>query len=275
VLGAKSDNVNLAGTIAVQPNLPPGPVLGKDFVPLPSVPSSQDLELLSKRPNIVLGKFLRDADLIPQHTLDAALILQDMVRSGALDTTQAAKALVRAHNRGGALEANTFLAKRNPDNRELIIIAPALGQILIEAGLINAPALKTALDLQEAVRTGTLSSEEALTAFVHECFGKIRSESNKETPEVERAINLLRSAGILDLKDIQAAEKLSEKHRGQLMKILVTAGKLSELTMEAAIQCQYLVHQQKLKTEQAVIALHYCQRTGIGFDEAIRELGWD
>ncbi len=272
-----SANDGAAGHIGVPPtqvDMTPNMMQGRQSWKS-TLTSSAELDLLSKRPNILLGKFLLDADLIPQHTLDAALVLQDMVKSGALDTSQAAQALARAHNRSGAFETNIFLAKPNPDARDWAIVAPPLGQILLEAGLINVEALKLALSLQEAVRTGVMTSDEGLSVFAHECFGKPRSPANQDTPEVERAINLLRFAGMLQPQDIQAAEAIQRKHGGELMKILVTAGKLDELTMEAAIRCQYLVHQQKVKTEQAVIALHYCQRSRVTFDDAVEELGWN
>jgi hypothetical protein len=33
--------------------------------------------------------------------------------------------------------------------------------------------------------------------------------------------------------------------------------------------------QNRLKVEQAMIALHYCQRSRASFDDAVEELGWE
>jgi hypothetical protein len=271
---AGPETLPLAGSLAVQPNMPPGAMLGIAPPSVPDVPVIE-YEIPKRRPGIQLGKLLLEASLIPQHTLDAALLLQDMVKSGALDTTQAADALARAHNRSGAFETKIFLAKPNPNARFLNISVPPLGQILIEAGLINADTLKAALNLQEETRSGAISIEEAIGTFVRDCFGKARPETNKDQPEVERAINLLRYAGMLEPQDMDAATDVRAKHGGELLNILVSAGKLDEVTLEAAIQCQYFVNQNRLKVEQSVILLHFCQRSRITLDEAIEELGFE
>jgi hypothetical protein len=271
---AGPDTLPLASSVAVQPNMPPGAMLGIAPPSVPDVPVV-DYEVAKRRPGVQLGKLLLEASLIPQHTLDAALLLQDMVKSGALDTTQAGDALARAHNRSGAFETKIFLAKPNPNARFLNISVPPLGQILIEAGLINGDTLKAALVLQEETRSGAISIEEAIGTFVRECFGAARPETNKDQPEVDRAINLLRYAGMLEPQDMEAAADIRAKHGGDLLNILVSAGKLDEVTLEAAIQCQYFVNQNRLKVEQSVILLHFCQRSRITLDEAIEELGFE
>ncbi len=252
--------------------MPPGAMLGIAPPSAPEVPVVE-YEAPKRRSGIQLGKLLLEASFIPQHTLDAALLLQDMVKSGALEVTQAAEALARAHNRSGAFETKIFLAKPNPNARLLNISVPPLGQILIEAGLINSDALRSALKLQEETRTGAMSVDEAIGIFVRDSFGKIRPETNAEQPEVERAINLLRYAGMLEPQDMEAAENIRKKHGGQLLNILLSAGKIDDVTLEAAIHCQYFVNHKRMKVEQAVILLHFCQRSRISLYEAIDELG--
>ncbi len=56
--------------------------------------------------------------------------------------------------------------------------------------------------------------------------------------------------------------------------ILVSAGKVNQKTIAAAHQCEYLLSEKKIKLEQAMIALNYCERSRVGLTEAIVDLGW-
>ena len=137
-----------------------------------------DSDLIAKRPNVLLGEFLVQAGLIPEGTLKAALQLQEMVRSGTLSTRQAAEAVRRAHNRGGEVEQfSASTPTKEPGIAK--IDAPPLGEILVEAGLIRFVILKAVLNLQEVVRTGALSKEDAIQAFIQEHFGKGSKLENK------------------------------------------------------------------------------------------------
>ena len=135
---------------------------------------------MAKRPNLLIGEFIVLTGLIPKSTVEAALELQEMVRNGFLSTTQAAEAVLRAHSRGGQIEQ--FSPSSVPQNADKAkVIAPPLGEILVESGLIRISILKALLNLQEVVRTGALSKEEAIESFRLEHFGKdknIQSEKN-------------------------------------------------------------------------------------------------
>lgn len=258
----------MAATVAVQPgSLPVAPE-----EPLPSAPPvKSETEILKKRANVMLGQFLVQAGLIPLITLDSALLLQDIVKNGVFDIIQAAEALARAHNRGGSLEVSVFTAKPVPGAR--LPNAPPLGQLLLKSGLIDGSALTAALHFQEAARQGVMDKTEALDAFVKETFGKSRPDQ-KEGPEVERTLALLTQANLLSKQDVEVARKLQEKHGGEMMKILVTAGKIDPKTLEAAVKIQLLVLRKRLKPEQAIIVLDYCHRSRVTFEDAIAELGW-
>lgn len=240
---------------------------------------SREIDLISKRPNILLGHFLVEAGLIPDSTLEAALQLQDMVKNGALSTKQAAEAVRRAHNRGGKVDANIFTATApKVDSAEAAPIAPPLGEILIEAGLLGVSVLKAALNLQEVVRTGALSKGEALEAFIHEHYGVDAKSARKQiarSAQDVKVINLLVKAGLLSEQDVQTANNVKKKHGGEIVKILSAAGKVDKVTLGAGARCQELIEENRLKVEQAIIALHYCQRMRVSFDEAVEELGWE
>jgi hypothetical protein len=278
------------------PQYPPGYVLPPGYPPPPgypvppgypqqSYPQAQqgsmmvprvaaDSDLITKRPNVLLGDFLVETGLIPQPTLDAALQLQEMVRNGALSTTQAAEAVRRAHNRGGEVEQFTPSAPP-ADSTGAKVNAPPLGEILVEAGLIRLNILKAALNLQEVVRTGALSKEEAVEAFIQEHFGKAGKQGTGESSHDQNILELVIKAKLIQRSDLDAAIAVKKKHGGDVSKILEAAGKVDKITYEAAGKCQTLLEEKRIKIEQAIIALHYCQRSRVSFDDAIVELGWE
>ena len=88
-------------------------------------------------------------------------------------------------------------------------------------------------------------------------------------------LELLNKAKLIQDQDLQTATTVRKKHGGEVWKILVAAGKLDNITYEAATTCQTLMDEDRLKVEQAIIALHFCQRSRVSFDEAIVELGWE
>ncbi len=278
------------------PHYPPGYVLPPGYPPPPGYPAppgyphqqypqgqqgsvmvprvSADSDLITKRPNVLLGDFLVETGLIPQPTLDAALQLQEMVRNGSLSTTQAAEAVRRAHNRGGEVEQ--FSPSAPPaDSTGAKVNAPPLGEILVEAGLIRVNILKAVLNLQEVVRTGALSKEEAVEAFIQEHFGKAGKQGTGESSHDQNILELVIKAKLIQQGDLDAAIAVKKKHGGDVSKILEAAGKVDKITYEAAGKCQTLLEEKRIKIEQAIIALHYCQRSRVSFDEAIVELGWE
>ena len=266
----------------VPPGMQPYPQQGQfppQFAPAPGtvvVPRvTADSDLIAKRPNILLGDFLVETGLIPETTLEAALQLQGMVRNGSLSTGQAAEAVRRAHNRGGEVEQFSPSTPA-PDGSTAKVNAPPLGEILVEAGLIRISILKAALNLQEVVRTGALTKEEAIDAFLKEHFGKGENtvaQSNAEKDQ--KVLDLFIKAKLIQPSDIEAAEAVRKKHGGDVPKILQAAGKFDKMTFEAAAVCQNLLDENRIKIEQAIIALHYCQRSRVSFDDAIEELGWE
>ncbi len=236
--------------------------------------------MLAKRPNFLLGHFLVEAGLIPEPTLDAALQLQEMVKTGSLNPKQAGEAVRRAHTRGGKVDTNTFTATpaKKIDSKDIEGTAPPLGQVLIEAGLISVPVLKAALNLQEVVRTGALTREEALEAFIREHYGVDAKSARKAIAKNSmdsKVIGLLVKAGLLTEQDVQTAQAVKKKHGGDIVKILTAAGKLDKNLLGAANQTNDLIEQKRLKVEQAIIALHYCERMRVSFDDAVEEMGWE
>ena len=254
-----------AGTVPMQ--TPPNPVAEDQE-------KSVELKPQRPRPNMRLGQFLVEAGLVPETTVDAALQLQELVKNGSLPTAKAAEAVRRAHVRGGAVDPKLINAPVNEGNE---IVAAPLGQILVEAAVIRGPIVRQALKLQEKIRSGEMTKEQAIDALCFEAFGVARKshETGGETAESTSAIELLRKAQLVSDLDHDTASKVRDKRGGRLISILVKAGKLDQHAADAAIECNVLIAQGKLKEEKAIIALLYCQRSRINLDAALRELGWE
>ncbi|MCB9469776.1 MAG: hypothetical protein H6677_16020 [Candidatus Obscuribacterales bacterium] len=259
----------LAGTVAVQPGSTP-----RSERPTGEYSSNLPRHASKDQPNVRLGQFLVEAGIVPQATVDAALQLQDLVRSGSLPTAKAAEAVRRAHVRGG--QVDPALTSINPSNEASSVVAPPLGQILVEAAILRGPVLKTALNLQQSVRDEKINKEEAIDQLCVEVFGVSakKSSGDSETKESTKAVELLKSAGLLSDFDLDTASKVKDKHGGRLVNILQRAGKLDAMTVEAALQCVRLMKEDKLNLDKAAIALHYCQRSRVSLDDALDELGW-
>lgn len=228
-----------------------------------------------------LGQFLVEAGLVPQPTVDAALQLQDLVRSGKLPTSKAAEAVRRAHIRGGEVDP-ALTASPDAQTYSVAGNAPPLGQILVEAAILRGPVLRSVLQLQQKVRSGSITQDEAFDVLYKEVFGvgKEKAEKSKkgddakEKPASEDALIILKVAGLLSDFDIESAKKVQAKHGGSVLKILKTSGKLDDFTVDASIKLAKLVDDNKFKPDQAVIALHFCQRSRVSLDDALKELGW-
>ncbi len=184
-----------------------------------------------------------------------------------------------------------------------------LGHMLVEAGIVPDRCLDAALKLQELVRHGKLTNEQAVLAMKRaaELGGNLdddiiqwakdpdaalrraRAQSNtaptqrpaaapaaapagRDNVTAQRIVELLKQAGLVNDDDLETARKVKAKHGGDLSLILVSAGKLGANTVEAAAEVQNLVAVGRLRIDKAINALHYCERMRVGLKEAMNEL---
>jgi hypothetical protein len=269
-----ADSVSTAATVPIKPGPPPS---NGEGAPIPVI--KPDLELLKKSSNMLLGHFLVESGLIPEPTMHAALRLQELVKKGLLTGPQAAEAIKRTHERGGGYDTHLKDVQLGKVRPELDRVGPPLGQLLVEAGLMSSVVLKAALKLQEVVRSGVMTKEDACKTLYTECFGATKGkgvkESEEDSPQANRVIRLLLKAGLISDQDIVRAKNILHKHGGKVSKIIIASGKVDQATFDAATECEVLVASQKIKLERAIIALHYCQRSRTTFKDAVRELGWE
>ncbi|MFA6208781.1 MAG: hypothetical protein WCT03_04335 [Candidatus Obscuribacterales bacterium] len=275
------DGLNTASTVPVS--------YGPGGVPLPiphSVPGDPygnlamlpHPDLIKKRPVVMLGTFLVEAGLVPSSTIDAALQVQALVSQGTLSAMKAAEAVRRAHQRGGYVEPENI--QSTATNEAIVRVKPQLGQVLVMAGIITATQLKAGLRLQEAMHAGAMNMQEAVDTLHRELSvaGSPSQEAvvEKVDPEETRKIvALLKQAGMLSDVDIEAATKADSKAGANVLKVLLASSKLDQLTIDAATSCQRFIDGGHLRPDQAFMALHYCQRMRVSFEDAATELALD
>ena len=193
--------------------------------------SPPSMEYLEKRPGILIGSLLIEAELITEPTLEAALKIQELVKQGRLSTTRAPEILKMFFSMGPSIED---------------YIDPS------DLKAVEAPKPAPAPSLQPR-STGPQAPNKDLSL----------------------ALSLLIKAGVLKEADVNMANQVRAKHGGDIRNILQAAGKFDHKTIDAALICVDLERRGALKVEQCIIALNYCSRSRVGFDEAIDELGWE
>ncbi len=196
-----------------------------------------DYDMMSKRANVLLGELLVEAGLVPRPTLNAALKIQELVREEKMDPEQAFDALKRLHSMGATID--DYLSPTD-----------------FRSG-------KSMSKPRSDTPGGAAPSSSSR--------GPMDPEKQRE---MHATFDLLQKAGLLSENDLKSAQAVRSKHGGDMVQILKSAGKLEVQTYDAALVCIQLIHVGKMKVEQCIIALNYCSRSRVGFDEAMEELNW-
>jgi hypothetical protein len=220
-----------------------------------------DYNLLTHNANILLGELIFEAGLITEPTLEAALKIQEFVREERMSPAQACEILKKHHDLGASID--NYLSPADFD---------------IESGNTKAPK-KPSSTKASGSSTGKPASTAGSSAGAAKASTK--SASQPELPRAEKiklqlaAFDLLQKAGLLKNDDLQTAHAVYKKHGGDIVQMLTAAGKMDATTYKAAEVCIPLIHDNKMKVEQCIIALNYCQRSRVDFDSALDELGWE
>jgi len=220
-----------------------------------------DYSLLTHHANILLGELIFEAGLITEPTLEAALKIQEFVREERMSPAQACEILKKHHDLGASID--NYLSPEDFD---------------IESGNTKAPK-KPSSTKASGSSTGKPASAAGSSAGAAKASTK--SASQPELPRAEKiklqlaAFDLLQKAGLLKNDDLQTAHAVYKKHGGDIVQMLTAAGKMDATTYKAAEVCIPLIHDNKMKVEQCIIALNYCQRSRVDFDSALDELGWE
>jgi len=171
------------------------------------------------------------------------------------------------------------------DLRVDISLPPALESVVMKC-LEKMPSkryqtvMELSLDLQRLAQQANQEQKENQPWRTRQTqsgtFYAISPATGKEAPaNVGAVLKLLHKAGLVAEADYNKAMAMQgPTAEAEAGKYLVVNNILDNKTLHAAVQVQALIEKQVLKTEKAIIALHYCQRSRIGLDEALDELGW-
>ena len=134
---------------------------------------------------------------------------------------------------------------------------------------------KTVLRLQQEMRNGQLTKEEAIEEFRKQHPKPVVAPVPTAKEQAPKDIlELILSAGLVSQAEV---DEISEEDddRTNLAKRLVAVGKLSTDILIASRQCLSLIERKRLPTERAIIALLYCQRSRVDLYHSFEELGWE
>jgi hypothetical protein len=157
-----------------------------------------------------------------------------------------------------------------------------IGQVLVDSNVIPEFLIGPAIELQNMVKRKDLRPMQAAQVLMY-----IRQErisvadalkqlglGTKKLEGWKEALELLRMAGLLGEVTAKTLMELAEKRKGEEAKALLDSGLLDELIFQAAVRCNGLLQQKRLRKDQAVIALHYCMRSRTGLDDALSDLSY-
>ncbi len=237
-----------------------------------------DDRLLDKQTKFLIGQFLVDSGIVPAKTLDVALKLQKMIGGNLISIEQAVDTISRVHFRNGnfdmvLLMRNSTTSANKVNNPDF----PLIGDLLIRAAVIDGSTLHASLKMQEVVRGGAMSKDKACEILKKEFAASGRTKSNIDKTEQmreQKVVDLLIDAGLINKEDKKTAQGVQKNFGGKIGEILVSAHKLSKIAYEAAFECERLICQNKIKLEESIIALNYCERSRVNLTDAIQELGF-
>jgi len=163
-----------------------------------------------------------------------------------------------------------------------VIKEQPLGQVLVDHNLLTKERLSDALKLQEMTDTKALSPLQSVDVLrsIHSrnyTMARAVAELGLLKPDQTESLKLgelLKMCGWITENEIDEAVGLAAKNSNLLGKMLVAFGFIDENMLFNTLRCQFLVREGFLKSEQAVIALHYAQRTRCSLDQAVHELGY-
>lgn len=221
---------------------PPSAPQFQQSSPEPKIPL--DYHLIDKRANILIGSLLQEAGLISEPTLEAALKLQELVRDEKMLPEKAPDVLKRLHAMGGSID-----------------------QYLTKGDLEKTPGNS----LSQPRATAPKPTPPPAPA---QGQGQAQAQSQGQGRDLKGAFDLLQKAQLLTENDVTTAVNVRKKHGGDLVQILEAAGKVHKNTVDAALVSLPLIREGLMKIEQVIMALNYCERMRVGFDEALDEMGW-
>ncbi len=156
-----------------------------------------------------------------------------------------------------------------------------LGEILVRSGLLSAELLQDALDMQSLVIKEVITKDEAafvLRQSVADKQSVLQVLKNRKSLQDEpatagQALDLLIKAKLVDTMAIPQAMAKQAKYEMDALKALVASDVLGAMVCRAAIETARRVSNGDLSPQQAILAIHHCDRTRGEIEQALVELG--
>jgi hypothetical protein len=159
-----------------------------------------------------------------------------------------------------------------------------LGQVLVDQQLVPPHALEAGLELQKLVANGSLEVSKAAEilrsvnarAIPWEQAAMELGHTVRDTrEETGKAVEFLKLAGLITESVISKAEQGLGNYDNDMRRALMAEGSVDQQIFEAALKCQKMIQEGLIRTPEAIIAIHYCERTRVGLEDALEELAWD
>jgi len=196
----------------------------------------------SKRCGLPLGRVLANLTVVPEFLVNCALKVQKMLRSGEISKEEAIRSLIESKE--GQVD-----------------------QPILAANDTNAAGQN--VDPSNQVETSPIPvfHQDRVSEF---------TEKKGNFPDLNTLSlhHILRIAGLIQTEALEAAIKESLENPEVMAIILKRSGLLEEFVIEAARECCQLIASGQVKPEQAIIALHQCQRTRSSIKDCLEEFGW-
>lgn len=264
----------------------------------------------SKGKRLQIGQVLIMFGYLSPRDLQSALEAQSVLRDKSVDYNLALRCLKIAYKIGGSFK--DILQDHEGGTSQKKTPTSKLGELLVEAGVINndqltraieeslatglplgrmlvlhqsvtPEALKTALDVQTRLRDEMLTREEALTA-IREAGGLDPHAPGDEAKVHASAMPSLRKkgirlgellvlAGVITESDVMTALEAGLLKHQPLGQALVSQNIASQDILDAALTLQSEVDEGRLEPLAAAECLTKCHTTGVTPQEAMKERG--
>ncbi|MDZ4837705.1 MAG: hypothetical protein SGJ27_28295 [Candidatus Melainabacteria bacterium] len=156
-----------------------------------------------------------------------------------------------------------------------------IGEILVRSGLISQELLQDALEMQNLVVKEVITKDEAafvLRSVVAENQSVFQILKNRKSLQDDastagKALDLLIKAKLVEIMSIPQAMAKQQRYEMDALKALVASDLLGAVVCRAAIETARRVANGDLTQQQAVLAIHHCDRTRAEIEHALLELG--
>lgn len=262
---------------------------------------------LSKKTGSPLGRVLVMLSCVEQADVDAALHIQRMIRDSQISPDFGVQALQEA---SGSKRPITQVLTDAGHSKEYVI-RNALGEMLVEAGMLTRPALTEAirvstlsgmplgkylsvtgvistpvlfeaLNMQVAMRDQKVSRDQAIHRLKEASIRRTAISNSVVSPQTTlggspkeevRFGELLCMAEIISESDILSAVELGLFRQQPVGQVLVENNMIPEFLVGPSIELQNMVKRKELRSIQAAQALVLIHKKRITLEAAIRELG--